>query len=72
MLNNIKKEVCDIRLEQENQSRELVRMRTIQDANSLSIKILNDRVSTLEQYNQSTMKQWVDDNYVRIPQNKNK
>jgi hypothetical protein len=57
---------------QQEQAKEIIRIKTIQDANTLSIASLLSRMNALEQYNQSVMKQWVDDNYVRLPQNKMK
>jgi hypothetical protein len=60
--------VSKVRTDQETQAKELVSIKTIQDANTLSIQILNSRVSALEIYNQTMIKQWVDDNYVRLPQ----
>jgi hypothetical protein len=59
-----------IQNQQQEQAKEIIRIKTIQDANTLSIASLLSRMNALEQYNQSVMKQWVDDNYVRLPQNK--
>jgi hypothetical protein len=64
--------ISKIRTDQENQGKELIRIKTIQDANSLSIQILNSRVNALEVYNSASLKQWVDDNYKRLPQKQNR
>ena len=47
---------------------ELVRLKTVQDENTLKILALQGRVSQIELNNMSELKTWVDNNYVRKAQ----
>ena len=48
--------------------KELLRIKTIQDYNSASIKELHAKVGAIEQYQAEMIKSWVDLNYIRKPQ----
>jgi len=48
--------------------KELLRIKTIQDYNSASIKELQAKIGAIEQYQAEMIKSWVDLNYIRKPQ----
>jgi hypothetical protein len=54
-----------VRNTQVEQGKELVRIKTIQDANTLSISVLNSRVTALEMNQADAIKNWVEANFVR-------
>jgi len=58
----------DIKTEQTEFAKELLRIKTVQDINTGSISNLSARVSTLELNYLDYIKNWVDQNYVRKPQ----
>jgi len=58
----------EIKADNVDAQKELLRIKTIQDINSANIKELQARVVTLETYQQESMKAWVDQNYVRQEQ----
>ena len=47
---------------------ELVRLKTIQDINVSNLDKMNTRVITLERDNIAVLQKWVEDNYLRKPQ----
>lgn len=47
---------------------ELVRLKTVQDANVINVSILTAKVGALENENANSLKEWVDANYVRKAQ----
>jgi hypothetical protein len=51
-------------------SKEILRIKTIQDINTASISTLDKRINTLELNYLDYIKTWVDQNYVRKPQSK--
>ena len=53
-----------VRTQQSEQGKELVRIKTIQDANTLSIATLNARVSAIEMNQTESIKNWVMANFV--------
>jgi hypothetical protein len=57
-----------IKTEQSEFAKELLRIKTVQDINTSAISSVSARVSTLELNYLDYIKNWVDDNYVRKPQ----
>ena len=49
-------------------SKEMVRLKTVQDINTVNIKEVTNKVSNLELNYVDLLKQWVENNYVRKPQ----
>lgn len=47
---------------------EVLRIKTVQDINTVNIGILDNRVKVLEISSMSDIKNWVEQNYVRKPQ----
>lgn len=60
--------VSGVKKSQEEASKELIRMKTVQDINVAAIKEVGSRVTTLELNYMEYIKSWVDANYVRKPQ----
>ena len=60
--------VTDIKKLQEEQGKELIRIKTIQDINSANIGTLNVRVTAVELNTINIIKTWTEENYVRKPQ----
>jgi len=60
--------VGEIRSRQENTAIELIRIKTIQDANTMAIGTMNTRVTALEHDYMTYIQEWVESNYVRKPQ----
>ena len=60
--------LATVKTDQAAYSAELIRIKTIQDINTGSIKDLDSRVSTLELNYLDYIKTWVDQNYIRKPQ----
>lgn len=54
-----------VKVTQAEQGKELVRIKTIQDANTLSISTLNARVSAIEMNQMEAIKNWVEANFQR-------
>jgi len=47
---------------------ELIRLKTVQDINTVNISNLHNRVFSLEVDNTEKLKKWIDENYTRKPQ----
>jgi hypothetical protein len=62
--------VSDVKKQQVDFGAELLRIKTIQDINTTNISLINSRVSTLEKDNLIQFQAWVDQNYIRKPQQK--
>jgi len=60
--------VDDIRDIQQKKAEEIVKLKTVQDANTKNIGDIHNRVFNLEINNVEAMKKWTEDNYVRKPQ----
>ena len=60
--------VINVKDNQEANAKELIRMKTIQDINTGNINTIDNRVKSLELSNESEVKTWVDNNYLRKPQ----
>ena len=61
-------QLISVTASQSRQDVELLRIKTVQDYNSIAVSSLDIRVKTLEVNWSSELKNWVDDNYVRKPQ----
>lgn len=57
--------INSVKAAQEEQGKELVRIKTIQDANTIGVAALNLRVSAIEINQTNALKEWVDDNFER-------
>jgi len=57
--------VRNVQTTQTEQAKELVRLKTIQDANVTSVSILNNRVSAIEINQTDLIKSWVELNFIR-------
>ena len=53
---------------QSDTSKELIRLKTNQDRNIGDVEKLGNRVLVLERDNISSLQKWVDENYIRKPQ----
>jgi hypothetical protein len=60
--------LTDVRSQQVDFSKELLRLKTVQDINVGNVNSLEKRVNTLELNYLDYIKTWVDQNYVRKPQ----
>ena len=60
--------VAEVRHNQEMTSIEIAKQKVTQEMNVTRITKLEDRTANLEKYNESTIKDWVEQNFVRRPQ----
>ena len=60
--------LTNIRAQQVDFSKELLRLKSIQDINVANVKSVESRLSTLELNYLDYIKTWVDQNYLRKPQ----
>jgi len=60
--------IHNVKNEQEQVAKELIRLKTVQDMNVSNFNRLDTRVSALEIFSVQLMKDWVESNYVRKSQ----
>jgi len=60
--------ISEIKDNQAAMSIEIIKIKTVQDINTVNINTLDTRIEALEYYNLETLKTWIDNNYIRKPQ----